>query len=496
MSLYSRKKVTTTVDFPCNLNALIKNMPKTWPYNLELLIDKYTILPFYKPFWPAERVEKVKSMMSNKYSQEVHLAAGIYSNEIVPWKYLRFCPECFKEDIKLTQEAYWHRIHQVPKVLICPKHRILIQNSTVRTYEIESSFYYTANESNCIEKENEGTKLASDVVERLVRLANDIQWLLNNSTPVNEPEWFRQAYYNILMRRGMVSKKGRVDQGAFLNQFIQYHSAEFLRVLDLLPDVENSHNWVSLMVRKYANPPHPIKHLLMIQFLIGSVQDFFEENHFFKGPFPCLNAACNHYHELVIPNAQVKLNRNRRPSATFTCECGFEYYRLGPEKDEKDKYKYTTIIKYGHVWEQRLIDLFVEKKLPLLQIATILKVDWSTVKKFVDKLNLKSSDSEIESAATFRDNDEGKGSNNSFENEKKEYLRNRWLTLINEKPGCSKSALRKSEMHTYYWLNYHDREWFDLNQPQKNNSTKLLTQARVDWAKRDMLLQGQIKEYV
>ena len=160
---------------------------------------------------------------SNKYSQEVHLAAGIYSNEIVPWKYLRFCPECIKEDIKHNREAYWHRIHQVPKVLICPEHKIPIQNSTVRTYEIESSYYYTANESNCIKKENEGAELASDVIERLVRLAKDIQWLLNNSTPVNEPEWFRQAYYNILMKRGMVSKKGRVDQGSFLHQFIQYH---------------------------------------------------------------------------------------------------------------------------------------------------------------------------------------------------------------------------------------------------------------------------------
>ena len=35
---------------------------------------------------------------------------------------LRYCPQCFDEDIATYGEPYWHRLHQIPGIAVCPRH--------------------------------------------------------------------------------------------------------------------------------------------------------------------------------------------------------------------------------------------------------------------------------------------------------------------------------------------------------------------------------------
>ena len=44
-------------------------------------------------------------------------------------KYLRYCPECARDDVHEYGETYWHRLPQLPGVQYCPKHGCRILDS-------------------------------------------------------------------------------------------------------------------------------------------------------------------------------------------------------------------------------------------------------------------------------------------------------------------------------------------------------------------------------
>ena len=46
-------------------------------------------------------------------------------------RYLRYCPVCVKADREKYGETYWHRIHQIYGMNLCPKHGCRLYESTI-----------------------------------------------------------------------------------------------------------------------------------------------------------------------------------------------------------------------------------------------------------------------------------------------------------------------------------------------------------------------------
>ena len=65
-------------------------------------------------------------------------------------RYLRFCPQCAKEDREERGETYWHREHQIPRIRVCPKHRLFLENSSIPIYSKTTPGLFDA-ESNVLE---------------------------------------------------------------------------------------------------------------------------------------------------------------------------------------------------------------------------------------------------------------------------------------------------------------------------------------------------------
>ena len=495
--LFGVKKLTAIIDFPCNLSNLISSMPVTWNFKLESLVNNNTLFPLYNPFWTKERSKTILEIMKGKSSQLVHRKSGAISNSFSQLKYLRFCPICFEKDISEKGEAYWHRLHQVKGVLVCPDHKVELQNSKIKTYELNPQCYYPANVANCNYNNEKTSEYSLNQVDRLSSLAEDVRFIINNNEICSKgPEWIKNSYLTILSKQGLISWKGKVDQETLVDKFIEYYTPEFLSALDSMPDPGNTHNWVSMMVRKYDILPHPIKHLLIIKFLAGSIQGFFQTNQndklFEEGPYPCLNGASEHYLQPVITDKTVSYSRNKNPIATFSCPCGFIYTRKGPDKSIEDLNKYTTIKEYGSIWENRLRELIEGKKLHLREVARELKVDLSTVRKYVARLNLKTEWMLDESADRFRKS--GKDKSIIIAKNVRYAYRNRWLALTLEHKDTSKSRLRKIDVRTYNWLNYNDKEWLKENSPVLFK--KIKPDTIVNWENRDRQLKQQIEEIV
>lgn len=129
--LYGPGSAAAVVDLPCYLGHLAGNLPPENCYTVDYLIDNHTLLPLYAPFLPTGRVAQLRAGMSASGGSSIHMRAGIMASSIPASSTLRFCPACVTDDRQQYGESYWHLVHQVPGVLLCPKHGALVQDSTV-----------------------------------------------------------------------------------------------------------------------------------------------------------------------------------------------------------------------------------------------------------------------------------------------------------------------------------------------------------------------------
>lgn len=128
--LFVAKTVRPDADF-LNLYTPDALAMLTRELTIEQIVEKHTMFSCYGRFLNKER--------RNKAFQALVQMQGNYHN-LLPMpkqkngegRYLRYCPVCAKEDRTKYGETYWHRIHQMPGIHVCPVHGCYLVESAVK----------------------------------------------------------------------------------------------------------------------------------------------------------------------------------------------------------------------------------------------------------------------------------------------------------------------------------------------------------------------------
>jgi hypothetical protein len=120
------------IDFPTHVNHVVEQLPPGHRLTVDQIVDGHTLYPFAAPFLPPARAARLREEMKAGIgrSQDRRLLIGRRSSVSVP-EYLRYCPSCVTADRARLGECYWHRVHQVPGVEVCPTHDVWLESSTV-----------------------------------------------------------------------------------------------------------------------------------------------------------------------------------------------------------------------------------------------------------------------------------------------------------------------------------------------------------------------------
>ena len=395
--LFGTNTITAAVDMPSDIDSLICRLPKQKRLTAEGLIMNNTLFPYYTAFMPEIRTRAIEAAMKGNGGGRIHTMTGIMASKIAVPKYLRFCAECSAEDKIKYGEYYWHRLHQMPGVILCPFHNMVIQNSLINLDMQNRHEFIAANEANCVNNPLKINCTEADKYGYLI-LSKDINWIVNNYRMIRaflkENAGVRDCYISGLKYKGYAAANGRVYQKDLLHDFINYYGDNFLNSVkcELSLDIED--NWLFGIVRKHRKAFHTVMHLLFIRFLYGSAEEFLKGyekfNPFGIGPWPCLNAAAEHYRGMVINKVEIThCCDTKRPVGTFECRCGFIYSRRGPDTSKDDLFKIGRIKRFGPVWEAKLTVLIKNGGKSVRQIARELNVDSKTVKVYVQKLGLR-----------------------------------------------------------------------------------------------------------
>ena len=127
--LFVSKTVRPDMDFinsytPAAVQAITRNI------SMEEVVEKHTMFPCYGRFLPKERRQKAfQSLVSMKGNY--HNLLPIPQSKNGEIRCLRYCPACAANDREQYGEAYWHRIHQIIGIRMCPIHRCYLIDSDV-----------------------------------------------------------------------------------------------------------------------------------------------------------------------------------------------------------------------------------------------------------------------------------------------------------------------------------------------------------------------------
>lgn len=101
---------------------LTKEMP--W----KTIAEKHTMYPAFIRFLPLQRRKEAEEGVRSQNGNWKNIMNLPVLKEK---RFLRYCPECAREDREKYGETYWHREHQIPRVRVCPLHKTFLENSDI-----------------------------------------------------------------------------------------------------------------------------------------------------------------------------------------------------------------------------------------------------------------------------------------------------------------------------------------------------------------------------
>ena len=118
--LFQSKTARPDADF-VNLYTSYTLEMLTRKMSMEDVILKHTMFPYYGRFLNKERRNQAFQALV-KMQGNYHNLLPMQKSKDGRKRHLRYCPVCVKEDREKYGETYWHRVHQMMGIEVCPKH--------------------------------------------------------------------------------------------------------------------------------------------------------------------------------------------------------------------------------------------------------------------------------------------------------------------------------------------------------------------------------------
>lgn len=382
--IFNDSNCIPSLNIGSHFDTLVENI--NGEYTVEKLIYAHTIYPYYESFIPAKRQKQLLHIMKSKNGKSLYNMLGTVAGGICKKEGIYYCPKCVEADEETYGECYSHREHQLEGVLVCPHHGIYL-----RKYYLDKSnsgrIEFIRLDSKNTEKEEAFIVDSDDVKDILFKLSQMAYKLLVIHKNTDQKK-ILVKYKKLLAQKGFVNISGRIKQNELYEAFIGFYDKKVLHLLESDIDNEYEYNWLRVITRNSKRTVHPIRHLLFINFLGMTLEEFFgcileEFKPFGEGPWPCLNPIAEHYKQDVVEDMVLSMDyKVKRPVATLSCSCGFVYSRMGPDNNISDRYKIGRKKQFGEVWESKLKAYLQKGTYGLREVARMMQCDPKTVLKF------------------------------------------------------------------------------------------------------------------
>lgn len=275
--IFGKRSCIAIFEFASNLDFLFKNLPYGNELKIEEIINNHTIFPMYAHFLKEETANDILNEMMGEKGDRVYIKLGLISNTVKLNKYMMFCPKCLDENIDLYGESYWDRLHQIPGVFVCYKHKTLLYRSRELIRGGNRQRYIAQSKENCIIENS--IVYSKEVLEKMFWMAEDVEKLFNRKIRYKDINFYKNKFRAKLIEKGYARLNNFIFQKKLKSDFVDFYGEEYLNLLN--SSVSHKERcWLTDIFYKKEYNSNPIRFLLLGRFLGITVEELLDDNEF------------------------------------------------------------------------------------------------------------------------------------------------------------------------------------------------------------------------
>ncbi|UIF90064.1 TnsD family Tn7-like transposition protein [Cupriavidus sp. UYPR2.512] len=271
-ALYGSRGVTPGVDLPTHLRDLVDRIGTQLPFSLpasELM--SMSLYPYYRFFLPRERDQLACRTMLSRDARGLKTCLGLVANGFGAVVQLRFCRSCNRADLRNFGTSYWHREQQLPGVTQCIPHREALE--AVKEHN-RRGYKQKVILAPCITREDSSPASADTRTLVFATLSADL--LRSSKYTEFSPKVIRSAYLHAICKQGITLRHEHVDlmelSRALLKLFDDFLIFPFATRVNSMS--RSGLPWLRPLLFTPDRCCHPICHILLIQYLFGTLPAF------------------------------------------------------------------------------------------------------------------------------------------------------------------------------------------------------------------------------
>ncbi|GMA58091.1 hypothetical protein GCM10025858_25940 [Alicyclobacillus sacchari] len=134
----------------------------------------------------------------------------------------------------------------------------------------------------CADSDVCNTEVEDDIYDERIKELNqayirNAMFLMSGDYKKKELHHIVDFYVDRLRERGFASARGFIYVQDFVDEFLRFYPSDYLSLMQSDVNVNQKANWLRLFVRNNGKNRSPLRHLLVLQFLGVSAEEFFHE---------------------------------------------------------------------------------------------------------------------------------------------------------------------------------------------------------------------------
>lgn len=249
-------------DLPSQLALLVAQLPAEANYSIEKVIYENTPFGYYTAFVNAERRAAVKVAMSGPSGSGLKMFLGLTAGRLGGRNYLRYCPLCSEADLVTFGQSYWHRVHQLPGVWVCPIHETPLHALRPEILEQKRLKLLLPDDPDVMSASGPPA-LMNTQREALLRIARLSECVMHNTWPPPNSGGAHALHRMAATDCGLIKSNGRI-RAEPLNELIVQFSAQLPTTDEYEALQRRMSDWSLRLLRKPRGlSVHPLKHIVL-----------------------------------------------------------------------------------------------------------------------------------------------------------------------------------------------------------------------------------------
>ena len=247
------------VDFTCQMDAIAEKIGRKVGLGVEDLIFNHTMYPLGAFLMTSAQAEAAKKAMRVGKGAARHLPKWHRERAEDGLRHLKFCHACRAGDFKRTGTTWWRRVHQVPGVVCCHRHRCSLEISQFVPGRTWKHDYPPAELAVSVRQDLEPDKIDLAYVK-------DVHWVLGTNHSKIDPHELHLLYHERLRKMGLLNG-WQLRRREFLDRFHAQRPRKEWEKRHLAFDPQDNSAWPAAVVKTKPNHESFQMHFLVMRFL-------------------------------------------------------------------------------------------------------------------------------------------------------------------------------------------------------------------------------------